>query len=465
MSTHHDKVDYRIPAGSQWAGMWKISAVVALVGLVGTLMFGFGDAHRLGYAYLFGLFTSLTLVFGAMFLVLIQCMAVGHWGITCRRIVEAVMAAAPVMAVMALPFILGVATGHFSLYDEWIGAGDHAEEHAPQDEAAKTHGGGHSAVSLSPSVARAQQRDKTHGEHSEVGAHTEEAHAHTPQEIALHHATLAKKVPFLNKNAWIVRALVYLLVWCLISLGYWTMSRRQDETKDPGYTRKMQSLSAISLIAFALTLTFAAFDWLMALEPAWYSTIFGVVIFAGSAVSILALTILISLSLYKHGHVGNAINPEHFHDLGKLMFGFICFWTYVQFSQWMLIWYAGIPEEATWFHRRWEGGWKAVSLLLIFGHFVAPFLLLISRIQKRALRWLQAMCIWVLIMHVTDIYWFVMPHATEVTHFAPQLIDVACLLLIGGVLMTFVFLLLSRVPLIPIGDPRLARSLHHHQSH
>ena len=481
-SNSHD-IDYRVPAGSGWSGLWKIAAVVAVIGLIGTLVFGLGDMHRLGYAYLFGLFTALSFVFGAMFLVLIQFMAVGHWGITCRRIVEAVMAAAPVMALMAVPFVAGVATGAFSLYDEWISIDAHGATYDDQDHGdAASHEDGHSAVGLISGVAKAQHgelpkghppidkragdvhpaADKVDGHGDD---HGDEAHAHTPQEIALHHHVLEGKVPYLNKTGWIARAVFYFAIWCLIALGYFRLSRRQDETKDFALTNRMQSLSAISLIAFALTVTFAAFDWLMSLEPAWYSTIFGVVIFAGSAVAILALTILIGLSLFNNGLVGNAINHEHFHDLGKLLFGFICFWTYVQFSQWMLIWYAGIPEEATWFHKRWGGGWQYVSLLLIFGHFVAPFVLLISRIQKRALRWLQAMCVWVIVMHVVDIYWFVMPHATEMPHLQPKLVDVSALLLIGGVLMTFVLRLLTKVPLIPVGDPRLARSLHHHQSH
>jgi len=259
-----------------------------------------------------------------------------------------------------------------------------------------------------------------------------------------------------------MRAFIYLLIWSVIALAYFGWSRRQDEDHDPKHTLRMQSLAAPSLIVFAGTLTFAAFDWLMSLEPSWFSTIFGVVIFAGSAVAILAATILIGLSLYKRGLVGEAINPVHFHDLAKLLFGFICFWTYVSFSQWMLIWYAGIPEEATWFHKRWEGGWMFVSYLLIFGHFVAPFLLLISRVQKLNLRWLQAMCFWVIFIHAVDIYWFVLPQAGA---FRIQLADIGALLFVGGVFFAYVFWQLGRVPLIPVGDPRLQKSLHHHQTH
>lgn len=443
------KTDYRVPSDSAWAGAWKVPAALAVVGAV-LLLLGLGSPGRMGYSYLFGFFTGLTFVLGAIFLVVIQFLTVGHWGITTRRIAEVVMSAAPLMLVLSLPFFVGVATGKFTMYDEWIGLGhgdDHGAVHQPE----------HSSTSLlGASVAHAEA-PKGHGEAGEA-----EEHAHTPQEQHLHHATLAKKATWLNKPRWLAFGLGYLVIWCLIALAYFRWSRLQDESKDPAHTRQMQSLSAVSLLMWAAALTFAAFDWLMALEPTWFSTIFGVVIFASSAVAILALVSLIAMSLYKAGHVGDAINLEHFHDLGKLLFGFICFWTYVQFSQWMLIWYAGLPEEAIWFHKRWEGGWKAISLLLIFGHFVFPFVLLISRIQKRALRWFQFMCIWILAMHVVDMYWFILPQAGALSF---SLVDAGGLLFVVGTLLAYVLWKLTKVPLLPVGDPRLARCLHHHQSH
>jgi hypothetical protein len=311
-------------------------------------------------------------------------------------------------------------------------------------------------LKLGAGVAQAQAHGDDHGSDAVHG----EEHSHTPQETALHHQILSEKTGYLNTKGWAARGIGYLLLWSLIALMYFAWSRRQDEDRDPRHTVRMQSFAAPSLILFAGSLTFAAFDWLMSLEAAWFSTIFGVVIFAGSAVAILALTILIGLSLYKRGLVGDAINIEHFHDLSRLMFGFVCFWTYVSFSQWMLIWYAGIPEEATWFHKRWEGGWQFVTYLLIFGHFVAPFMLLISRVQKRALPWLQVMCFWVILMHIVDIYWFVLPQAGG---FHVQLADIGALLFVGGTFFAYVFWQLGRVPLVPVGDPRLQRSLHLHQ--
>ena len=141
-----------------------------------------------------------------------------------------------------------------------------------------------------------------------------------PKKTALHHEVVEAKTAYLNTRGWTIRAIVYFLIWSLIALAYYRWSRRQDEDHDPEHTLRMQSLAAPCLILFAGTLTFAGFDWLMSLEAAWFSTIFGVVLFAGSAVAILALCILIGLSLYKRGLVGETLNVVHFHDLAKLLF-------------------------------------------------------------------------------------------------------------------------------------------------
>jgi hypothetical protein len=378
------------------------------------------------------------------------------------------MSGAPIVALLAVPFIGGVVLGKIDIYNEWQGAAahaDHGAEHDDSDSESDEEGHEeHGAIQMGASIAYAQDHGDGHDDHAAHGeeAGPDEAHTHTAQEMTLHHEIMAKKTSYLNTAGWAARALVYLLIWSLIAWAYFGWSRRQDRDRDPKHTLRMQTLAPASLILFAGTLTFAAFDWLMSLEAAWFSTIFGVIIFAGSAVSILAITILIGLSFYKRGLTGDAINPVHFHDLGKLLFGFVCFWTYVSFSQWMLIWYAGIPEEATWYLRRWTEGWQFVAYLLIFGHFVAPFLLLISRVQKLNLLWLQVMCFWVILMHLVDIYWFVLPQAGG---FSISPADVGALLFVGGVFFTYVFWQLGRVPLVPVGDPRLLKSLHHHQTH
>lgn len=458
--TEANKKDYRVGNDGFWARAWVTPLVLAVVG--GLLALFTAGPERLGYAYLFGLFVTTTFMLGGLFLVLIQYLTAAHWGVSSRRIAEVVMSGAPVVALLAIPFIAGVALGKIDIYQEWQSVAAHAG-HAGHDDSSSDsepeHGGQdeHGMLEIGASVAHAQDHGDSHGSE----AH-EDGHSHTPQETALHHEILEQKTGYLNTLGWSARALVYVSIWSLIALAYFAWSRKQDQDRDPKHTLRMQSLAAPMLIVFGLSLTFAGFDWLMSLEAAWFSTIFGVIIFAGSAIAILATTILIGLSFYKRGLTGDAINPVHFHDLAKLMFGFVCFWTYVSFSQWMLIWYAGIPEEATWYHRRWEGGWQFVAYLLIFGHFVAPFVLLISRVQKLNLRWLQVMCFWVILMHVIDIYWFVLPQAGG---FSISPADIGALLFVGGVFFTYVFWQLGRVPLVPVGDPRLPKSLHHHQTH
>jgi hypothetical protein len=424
--TEANKNDYRVGDDGFWSRAWVAPLVLAIAGgLVAVLT---ADADRLGYAYLFGLFTTATFMLGGLFLVLVQFLTASYWGVSSRRIVEVVMSGAPVVALLALPFIGGVALGKIDIYEEWQSAaahGDHADEHGDSDSESDSESDSdtdeHSMLELGTSVAQAQDHGGDQGDHGAESAHEEE-HAHTSQEAALHHEVVRQKTGYLNTTGWAARGIGYLIVWSLIALMYFGWSRRQDQDRDPKHTLTMQSLAAPSLILFAGSLTFAAFDWLMSLEAAWFSTIFGVVIFAGSAVAILAVTILIGLSLYKRGLVGD--------------------------------------EEATWFHKRWEGGWQFVTYLLIFGHFVAPFMLLISRVQKRALPWLQVMCFWLILMHIVDIYWFVMPQAGG---FHVQLADIGALFFVGGVFFAYVFWQLGRVPLLPVGDPRLQRSLHLHQ--
>ncbi|MCA9581782.1 MAG: hypothetical protein KC416_08295, partial [Myxococcales bacterium] len=180
------------------------------------------------------------------------------------------------------------------------------------------------------------------------------------------------------------------------------------------------------------------------------------------------------------GILGDAVNTEHLHDLGKLTFGFMVFWAYVSFSQMMLIWYAGIPEEAVYYHLRWgDHGWTSVSIFLLVGHFVLPFFFLMSRNVKRRLALLGIGTAWMLLMHVVDIYWYVLPHFGNnaivadfaqsmeqglQVRFEPSLMDVAALMAVAGVYLSVVFSIMKKYPVIPVGDPRLSRSLHFHNA-
>ena len=186
-------------------------------------------------------------------------------------------------------------------------------------------------------------------------------------------------------------------------------SVKQDTSGETALTLRMERLSAPGMIVFALTLNFAAFDLLMSLDAHWFSTIFGVYYFAASVLGFLAVIPTILYAMQWRGILANAVTVEHYHDLGKLMFAFVVFWAYIAFSQYMLIWYANIPEETMWFLKRQTGDWAAVSLILLFGHFVVPFLLLVSRMIKRRPMALAVTGLYVALMCWVDMYWLVVP--------------------------------------------------------
>jgi hypothetical protein len=212
-------------------------------------------------------------------------------------------------------------------------------------------------------------------------------------------------------------------------------------------------------VLYGVTVTLASFDFVMSLDPHWYSTIFGVYIFSGAMVAILATLVVLAVALERRrGPLAGMVNPEHYHDLGKLLFGFVVFWAYIAFSQYMLIWYANIPEETMWFLKRQTGDWAAVSLILLFGHFVVPFLLLVSRMIKRRPMALAVTGLYVALMCWVDMYWLVVPEFSPgVARFG--LLDVLVFLAMGGVYSVAMLLWLRRNSVIAEKDPRLEESL------
>jgi hypothetical protein len=458
--------DYRIPASSGWAGAWKIAGAIGAAGLVGA---GAGftiDPKRFAFSYLFAFFVVLTLAFGSMFFVLVERLCAASWSVTVRRTAEFFASSVPVFILLFIPVLFNMST----LYPWMSGKAEpslestaHAQEApvapAPGQPAPPPHGGrpmmhggpppgipGHGAVGAGQPGPGAEH-GRPHAENREGPEEAEEA------------AVIAGKAPWLNKVGWIVRAFLYLFVWTWIGTTFFRLSTSQDGTKDPKLTLRAQKLAPAATFLFGFTLTGAAFDWLMSLLPTWFSTIYGVTIFAGSVVCMYATLIVVTQALRDAGHLKNAVNVEHYHDLGKLLFGFLVFWAYVSFAQFMLIWYAAIPEETTFFHHRWDvGPWMYVSLALVILHFVVPFFILLSRNVKRREWAVKIGAMWLIAMHVVEMYWQVMPYygGGEVT---VHWMDAACLVGIAGVYLAVVFYRMTKYPLIPIGDPRLARSL------
>jgi hypothetical protein len=249
-------------------------------------------------------------------------------------------------------------------------------------------------------------------------------------------------------------------VWALV---LWAQSRGQDESGSIARTFAAERWSAPGVIVIFLGGSVAAFDWIMSLDAHWYSTLFGVIFLAGGALSFMATLIVVCLWLRANGLLVQAVNAEHYHDLGKWLFALIVFWAYVSFSQYMLMWYGNLPEEIFWFKNRITGSWAAVALLLVVGHFLVPFFALLPRAMKRNRAALAGFAGWMLLMHYTDLYWQVMPV------FRPQGVHLHWLAPVTFVAVASAMALVfwnafRQRPLVAVGDPRLNQCLAFHNA-
>lgn len=383
---------------------------VGILGLASASVLGYlQEDHytRFSFSYLIAWAFFLSITLGALFFVTLQHVTRAGWSVVVRRLAEGLSSQALLMALLSLPLIVPLAMGNHALFS-WADHGAVEADHM------------------------------------------------------LHH-----KAPYLNVGFFIARCVVYFVAWILMARFFFKNSLRQDGSKDPALTLRSERGSAPLMFVYAITVTFAAIDFLMSLEPHWFSTIFGVYFFAGCLVSFFATLILTGLWLNSQGVLRGAIHVEHYHDLGKLLFAFNFFWGYIAFSQFMLIWYANIPEETFWYLTRQEGGWITVALLLIFGHFIIPFVGLISRHAKRRTKILAFWAIWLLAMHWVDLFYLAAPAlasrlkdgALAAGTLPLGLLDVACFVGVGGMYLAFFAVTMQKKRLVPWGDPRLNESL------
>ncbi len=403
----------RIPSDSKWAGYPKLAAGVGGAALLAAFLLSKSQGeHRFEFAYLTAYMFVLSIAIGGLFFVIIQHLVRAGWSVVVRRIAENVMGTLPLFAVLFIPIAFGLHHTHHHWWDVPVG----------QD------------------------------------------------------AIIDGKRAYLNHGFFYFRAIVYLAVWSGLAWWFLKTSTKQDETGDHDLTRKMQGMAPVGIILFALTVTFAAIDWIKTMDPHWYSTMWGVYYFAGSLVAIFSTLALMVLWLQKDGFVKDVISVEHRHDIGKLLFGFNVFWTYIAFSQYFLIWYANIPEEHLFFYHRSMHGWETLGKMLIVGHFFIPFFFLISRATKRNRVTLGVAAVWMLCIQYLDIYYLVMPMApggsehgvahaaeggghAEAAHFALSAIDILALVGVLGLFFAAFSYLMARSNLVPIRDPRLPESL------
>jgi len=271
-------------------------------------------------------------------------------------------------------------------------------------------------------------------------------------------AALDSKRAYLNSQFFVLRAVVFLGFFLLAALALRRFSVLQDKDGNPRFTIDMRKMSFISLPMFALCLTFGAFDWFMSLNYRWFSTMFGVYIFAGAAGSSMALLVVVITALRQAGYLKDVVTVEHYHIMGKWMLAFCVFWAYIGFGQYMLIWYANIPEETQFFITRNTQSWWAMSMLLVVGRFFIPFPILLMQSIKKHPHQLAILAGWMLFMQMLDIYIIVLP-ALHGTGVHVSIWDLVSLIAIGATL-AFVYLrLLPRTSLFPVRDPRLIESL------
>lgn len=371
----------------------QVALIIGIIGLVLTATGYFVDKAQFYHSYLTAFFFWLSIALGGLFFTMLHHLVGAKWSVVLRRLAENIMICIPLLAIFLIPVLFGIG----ELF-HWSHPGVVAQDHL-----------------------------------------------------------LQLKAPYLNVAFFIIRAVFYFVIWVLLARYLLRLSLAEDGGHTESISKKMRVASAPGMILFALTITFASFDWLMSLDAHWYSTIFGVYVFSGSLLAMLAFLMRFVLYLDGTGTLRGIITREHWHDLGKLIFAFTVFWGYMAFSQYFLIWYGNIPEETVWFLHRWEHGWQYISLLIVFGHFVIPFFVLFPYSTKRSRPVMLVMTIWILAMHWVDLYWIIMPNLhREAVKFS--WIDFAPMLGIGGIFIWFFWSRVRVTPLVPVGDPGLEES-------
>lgn len=271
---------------------------------------------------------------------------------------------------------------------------------------------------------------------------------------AAHDAVIRAKAAYLNQPGVVMRSIFYFVVWTWYAYRLSKWSSQQDRTGDESLMGKMRGISAPGLVVFTFVTTFAFIDWIMSLEPHWFSTIYGAMFLIGQVLESFAFVIALTIILSGRLPLREYITTQHFHDLGNMMFAFMVLWAYLSFSQFLIIWAGNLPDEIPWYLRRFRGGWGWVALAIVVFHFATPFVLLLMRRVKRNARRLLAVCFLMLAVRVVDVYWVIEPafyNQQLKIHWMDFVMPVA----VGGLWLAGYFWQLKSRPLVPVGDPRL----------
>jgi hypothetical protein len=277
-----------------------------------------------------------------------------------------------------------------------------------------------------------------------------------PRAVALDKA-LQHKIGWLNEPAVVGRLVIYFAVFGAISylLTYW--SRRQDETEDYKYLTHRSWLSGPGIILFSVAMSFAAVDWIMALEPDWYSTMFPGFYLVGQALTAFAVVIAVLHFVSERPPLSDIVSAKDFHDLGNLLLTFVILWAYVEVSQLIITWSGNLPKEIVWYLHRTQGNWAWITFVLVVFHFAVPFFILLGRSNKLQSQRLARVAIFIVAMHLLDNYWNVEPsfHSRIYVHW----LDFAAPIGLGGIWVGLLLRQLKRYPLVPAHDPRVVEAL------
>lgn len=372
----------------------KRAALVGGIGLLACVVGGFADPERLFRSYLFAYVYWAGIAIGSLAIIMLHHLSGGGWGMMIRRLLEAATRTLPLVTVLFLPLILGMKP----LY-EWA----------------------------RPEVVEADK-------------------------------ILQFKAPYLNVPFFLLRTLFYFACWIALAHFFNRWSRQQDETGDPAMADRMETLSGPGLVLFGATVTFASFDWVMSLEPHWFSTVFGLSFMVGQVLTAFPFAIAMTAYLSNRKPMSEAVTAGHFHDLGKLTLAFVMLWAYLSFSQFLIIWSGNLPEETPYYLKRLTGGWQYFQLALILFHFVLPFFLLLSRSLKRTGARLVKVAGLILLMRLVDVYMQIIP-AGHHSEFHFSWMDLAAPVGIGGLWLSAFLRQLEIRPVLPVRDPHFAEAL------
>lgn len=368
----------------------RTALIAGVAGLALTAIGFFVSPDQFFRSYLLGFMYWFGIALGSMAILMIHHIAGGAWGAVIRRLLESSIGTIPLLAVLFVPIALGA----HHLY-EW----SHAD-------------------------------------------------------VVAKDAVLQAKSAYLNVPFFVARAVFYFVVWIAVAALFRRWSLEQDRDADPKVTLRMELLSRGGLVLYGLTVTFAAVDWMMSLEPHWFSTVYGLLVMGGQGLAAFAFVVPLSVLLSSRESVRRFFGPAQYHDLGNMMLAFTMIWAYLSFSQLLIIWSGNLPEETTWYLTRSQGGWKVVGYALLFLHFWLPFGVLLSRKLKRTGTKLALVALWLLCMRFVDLYWLVAP-SFRPTSALPHWLDFTAVIGIGGVWLWYFVGRLAQNPVLAIKDPSL----------